>query len=293
MLQHTSSAGLIGLLVVALGTAAMAQDEAPVEKQEQNPLTTSQPPPSVGPRRAPPSVIIEQLRRRELPTLTGTGEVAKKNTLAFIDWAASATANNNERIKKELTEARENSSVVNAMCEQAFANQLGDHARALVVLSLLGEMQSRIAEDCLIRFVSQPLPEKGTVVEGEILEQRALAMLQAKAIDGLAYLGTPGATAVVLKMVAEHPSRIVRAEAIAAYLGNQKDSAEARRTLVPLVREDERIFLDRIVRKSEETAETFNPKLENYLRAHPNVIPPAPVKRQTEKDDPTPKPPRF
>jgi hypothetical protein len=154
-------------------------------------------------------------------------------------------------------------------------------------------MQSRFAEDCLTRFVSQPLPEKGTVVEGEILEQTALATLQAKAIDGLAYLGTPSATAVVLKMVGGHPSRIVRAEAIAAYLWNQKDSAEARRTLAPLVRENERVFLDRIVRKSGESAETFNPKLDAYLKAHPELIPPAPVQRKIEENETRPKPPRF
>jgi hypothetical protein len=293
MLHNISSIGFVNLLTITLATSAVA-DERPVVRQEQNPLTTSQTPPSMG-GGPPPSVIIEQLKRRSMPALEGTGEVAKKNTMAFIDWASSAPASDSERIRKALAEARENSDVVNTMCEQAFDHQVGDHTRALVVLSLLGEMRSRIAEGCLTRFVSQPLPDKGTVVEGEILERTALAMLQAKAVDGLAYLGTSSATNTVLKMVAEHPSRIVRAEAIAAYLWNQNDRAEALKTLAPLVPENERVFLDRIVRKSGETAETFNPKLEAYLKAHPQLIPPAPSQREIEKekDQTRPVPPPF
>jgi hypothetical protein len=291
-MHNTSSIGLISLLVV-IATSAVAVEQ-PVVRQEQNPLTTSQSPPSLG-GGPPPSVIIEQLKRRSVPQLEGAGQVAKNNTLAFIDWASSASATDSERIRKVLAEARENADVVNTMCEQAFDSQIGDHTRALVVLSLLGEMQSKLAEGCLTRFVSQPLPDKGTVVEGEILEQTALAVLQAKAIDGLAYLGTPSATNTVLKMVAEHPARIVRAEEIAAYLWNQNDPAEARRVLTPLVRENERVFLDRIVRKSGETAETFNPKLETYLKAHPELIPPAPSQREIEKekDQTRPVPPPF
>jgi hypothetical protein len=285
-----SLAGLAGLLL-ALAAGAVA-NEQPVERQEQNPLTTSQPPPSAG-GGVPPSVIIEQFKQRAVPTLTGTGQVAKKNVLTFIDWAASSTANETELVRKALAEARENPDVVNAMCGEAFVSQSSENTRALVVLSLLGEMKSKIAEGCLTKFVSQPLPDKGTVVEGEILEQTALAVLQAKAIDGLAYLGTPSANDVVVKTVAEHPSRIVRAEAIAAYLSNQKDAAAARQTLAPLVRENERVFLDRIVRKPGESAETFNPKLEAYLKAHPELLPPAPEQREIEKDQTRPKPPRF
>jgi hypothetical protein len=126
-----------------------------------------------------------------------------------------------------------------------------------------------------------------------MLERTALSVLQAKAVDGLAYLGTPSANEIVVKMVAEHPSRIVSAEAIAAYLSNQKDIAAARQTLAPRVRENERVFLDRIVRKSGKSAETFNPKLEAYLKAHPELLPPAPEQRAIEKDQTRPNPPRF
>ena len=227
------------------------------------------------------------------PPLTGTGDEAKKSTLAFIDWAASSTATDSEVVRKVLADARDNPDVVKAMCGEISNSQTMNHTRALVILSLLGEMRSNFAEECLIRFVSQPLPEKGTVVEGEILEQTALAVLQAKAVDGLAYLGTPKATEVVLKTVAEHPSRIVRAEAITAYLWNQRDAAEARKTLERFVRKDERVFLDRVQRNTGETAESFNPKLEAYLKAHPELLPPTPEQREMEREPTGPNPPPF
>jgi hypothetical protein len=39
-----------------------------------------------------------------------------------------------------------------------------------------------------------------------------------------------------------------------------------------VVREDERILLDRVRRIAGETAETFDPKLEQFLKQHPEVV---------------------
>jgi hypothetical protein len=177
-------------------------------------------------------------------------------------------------VRKTVATARDNPDIVLAFCEEAFAKQELDHSRALIALSLAGEVQSPHSLECLIKFVKQPLPEKGTVVEGEILEQTALASLQAKAIDGLAYLRNETADRFVLEAVAEHPSRIVRAEAIAAYLWNHEYSASARESLKSVVRKDEVIFLDRLVKQAGEPRESFNRKLAEYLKAHPEIQPP-------------------
>ena len=101
-------------------------------------------------------------------------------------------------------------------------------------------------------------------------------MLQAKAIDGLAYLRNPEADNEVLRAAGKHPSRIVRAEAIDAYLWNHQDSAEAKATLARYVRPDEKVFLDRVRRGDGEGAEQFNPKLAQFLKAHPELAPPKP-----------------
>jgi hypothetical protein len=80
----------------------------------------------------------------------------------------------------------------------------------------------------------------------------------------------------LLALMREHPSRIVRAEAISAYLWNRKDSAEAKAALAGVVRPDEKIFLERVRHVSGEPAATFNAKLAEFVRRHPELRPPPP-----------------
>ena len=223
-----------------------------------------------------PSRLLAERKLHQPPALSGQGDEAKRAAEAFVKWASQSTVQEREDGRKAIEAARENKDIAAALCEQAFAAQSKDNSRALVILAIIGELRSPDGEECLRRFLNQPLPTKGTIVEGQIIEQVALATLQAKAVDGLAYLGTETGNAEVLKAVSEHPSIIVRAEAINAYLWNQKNSAEARATLQRYVRKGEEIYLDRVRREEKETARTFNPKLEAYLKQHPEVIPPAP-----------------
>jgi hypothetical protein len=144
------------------------------------------------------------------------------------------------------------------------------------VLSILGELRSSVGEECLRKVLHQPFPEKGTSAQGEIVEQTALGILQAKAVDGLAYLQTSSGDEEVLWAVGKHPSRIVRAEAIEAFLWNHNNSDEARATLLHYVRPEEKIFLDRLRRDPRESGEVFNRKLEAFLKAHPEAAAPAP-----------------
>jgi hypothetical protein len=256
------------------------------EKRPQPPETKT----PAGPR---PSEIVKELAGRRPPELTGTGEVAQKNALAFIEWAASSTRDQAEIVRKAVAEAGRNPDIMGTFCKQAFEKQPEDHSGALVVLSLIGEARSKHGEECLVKFMALPFPEKGTVVDGEILEQTALATLQAKAIDGLAYLRSDTADKLVFEAVAKHPSRIVRAEAIAAYLWNHDSSDRAKEALKPYVRKEELIFLDRVVKREGEPKESFNRKLEAYLKLHPEMRPPAPEKAQPQPRPTVGKPPAF
>ena len=261
-------------------------DEFPPElpNVEREKPSTDQPA-DPGPRQA-----IDALANRPIPELVGKGEEAQKNALAFIDWAASSTLDQADIVRRAVASARANRDIVNALCNEAFALQDVDHGRALIVLSLLGEMQSRLNEPCLTEFVQQPLPDKGTEVDGEILEQTALATLQAKAVDGLAYLRTQSADKLVLTLISTHPSRIVRAEAISAYLWNHAADPRVRDTLRQFVRPDEVIFIDRIVREAGEPGESFNKKLDTYLSLYPDLIPPPPEEREPHEEQPEPEP---
>lgn len=243
----------------------------PVERKVSEPSTKSPAGPS-------PSLLLERRSQLKPPLLTGTGEAAQRSVASFIDWAAGSTEREADTARRLLTAAREEGEVAQAFCDQALRAREADHSRALIALALLGEIKSPVGEKCFTEVLALPLPTQGTVVEGEILEQTALATLQAKAVDGLAYLGTPRAQEEVLRLVRAHPSRIVRAEAIDAYLWNHADSAEAKATLRKYVQKGEEIFVDRVRRNTGEKAESFNAKLAVFLKAHPEVRAPAPEK---------------
>jgi hypothetical protein len=101
-------------------------------------------------------------------------------------------------------------------------------------------MRSEVGVGCLRRFVEQRLPERGTVTDGEILERSRLEMLEAKAIEGIANARNDASDRFVLHVVANHPSRFVRTQAIAAYLFNHDYSAQAREMASKVARADER-----------------------------------------------------
>jgi len=262
---------LLAFMVAVLAGWRASLPLAPVERKASEPSTKSPAGPS-------PSLLLERRSQLKPPPLTGTGEAAQQSVASFIDWAAGSTEREAETARRLLAAAREEREVAQAFCDQALRAREADHSRALVALALLGEIKSPVGEKCFTQVLALPLPTQGTVVEGEILEQTALATLQAKAVDGLAYLGTPSAQEEVLRLVRAHPSRIVRAEAIDAYLWNHADSVEAKATLRKYVQKGEEIFVDRVRRNTGEKAESFNAKLAAFLKAHPEVRAPAPEK---------------
>lgn len=275
---------IVGVVISTIGCGRKTDEAGPGSKQPGGPA---------------PSRLLAERKLHQPPSLSGQGEEAKRAVEGFIKWAGQSMVQEREDGRKAIVAARDNKDIAAALSEQAFAAQSKDNSRALLILAIIGELRSPDGEECLRRFVSQPLPTKGTIVEGQIIEQVALATLQAKAIDGLAYVGTETGDAEVLKAVGEHPSIIVRAEAINAYLWNHQNSPEARATLQKYVRKGEEIYLDRVRREENDTARTFNPKLEAYLRQHPDVMPPAPRQsskpresRDVDKKPGTP-PPKF
>lgn len=232
------------------------------------------PPKDPGDRR--PAVIERKTAQLPEPRLD-TNDPAR-TARELVAWASASSVDERERVRGAIQQISRSETIVRSLCEQAFSERSKDHSRTLIILAVLGETKSDIGERCLTEFVNLPFPMTGHDVQGEILEQTALGTLQAKAVDGLAYRMTASADETVRRLIREHPSRIVRAEAISAYLWNRGDQQEAKASLRDVVRADELIFLDRVRRVPGETAETFNPKLKAFLDQHPELQPPAPVK---------------
>jgi hypothetical protein len=223
-----------------------------------------------------PSELLAQKPPQPAPKLVGSGDAARRATLEFLAWAGASTPSQQEEARREIAAAAGNRDVVQALCDEITAARTKDHSRALLGLSVLGEMRSPHALGYLKNFIHIPLPPPGRLLEGEDPEQTALATLQGKAVSGLAYMNTAESNEEVFWAASRHESRIVRAEAIRTYLANNQNSAEAKATLRKYVRKGEELFLDRPNRDPGDKAETFNRKLEEYLRAHQELAAPAP-----------------
>jgi len=242
-------------------TAAAAAPGAPASRQTSGPS---------------PSERLKQYQPHAPPQLAAADHVAK-----FLDWAGASHVDEKEDARGVIAAAAGNKAVILGLMTEIERVQSLDHTRALLAMAILGETRSALAQDYLATFVRRPLPQTGTMIEGEIIEQTQAAQLQGKAVDGLAYLNSDSSNKLVMEIIATHPSRIVRAEAINAYLWNHGDSAEARTALARVVRKDEAILLDRVRRAPGDTAATFNAKLERFLALHPEAVPPVPDRSQT------------
>jgi hypothetical protein len=225
-----------------------------------------------------PSTILKSYKPHSPPALTSAADVP-----GFLNWAGASHVDERDDARKVLAEAANRADVIDGFIQEIERVQTIDHTRALLALALLGETRSPNAQNFLAEFAQRPLPTGGTVIEGEIIEQTRAAQLQAKAVDGLAYANTETSNRTVTQIIAGHPSKIVRAEAINAYLWNHGDSDDARRFLAQFVRRDELILLDRVRRDTGETAESFNRKLAVFLEKHPQLAPPPPEKLRSER----------
>lgn len=241
-----------------------------------------------------PSELLARYQAHSPPQLASAAHVAR-----FLDWAGASHADEKEDARNAIAAAAGNKEVVQALIAEVERVKTIDHTRALLALAILGETKNTLAQEFFTSFAWRPLPQQGTVIDGEIIEQTQAAQLQGKAVDGLAYINSDAANKVVMGVIAHHASKIVRAEAINAYLWNHGDSAEARKTLSPFVRSDESILLDRVRRVTGESAATFNAKLAQFLKLHPELIPPDPDRSRsatspmTQPQGHNPAPPAF
>ena len=235
-------------------------------------------PGSVQPAGPNPSSFLTE---KAPPALTGTGAGAKTSALEFLAWASASTVNQREPARSIIASASNNDDIARALADAA-AEAIGrDHSRALVAISILGEMRNQVAVDFLRKVIAISPPTEGPVYEGENLAETSLVQLQAKAVDGLGYLRNAGTNEELLRLVQGHPARGVRAEAIRSFLFNFSESAdggtqEARALLLKNVRQDELIFIDRPNHLPGESSRTFNAKLAAYFQLHPELVAPNP-----------------
>jgi len=259
----------MGVLSTVLPGAALGSQNPP---SRQAPPRFKTRPPSAA--TSPVRIPILRLAR-PIPELAATDVPPAASVARFIERASMARVDERDAIRAVIVRARGNLAVSRALAATVFNTRTADFTRTLTSLAVLGELRNPTSEAALTSFVRMPLPTQGHLVEGEVAERITLEELQMKAVQGLAYAKTRSANAEVLRVIAQHPSRPVRAEAIEAYLYNHRYSAAAKAKLLTVVHSDERIFIDRPHMLPTTTKEDFNGQLSRYLASHPELRAPA------------------
>jgi hypothetical protein len=137
-----------------------------------------------------------------------------------------ATVQDASAVVDVLTELRQQAGIVPAFTRSY--RQLPPEAfeQRLFTIGLVGELKRPDAMPFLHEVIWTRLPAKERAVE--LLSRRELEeMIQAKAVQGLAYLATAEADAAVKDVMLQHEATHVREAAIDAYMWNHGDSAEA------------------------------------------------------------------
>ena len=147
-------------------------------------------------------------------------------------------------VAEVVAKLRRQPGAVEAMARQY--RQLPAEAveQRLVVLGMLGEMKRSDAMAQLRDVIWAPLPPADS--QGDMLTARDLEeMVQAKAVQGLAYLATPQADAAVREVIEKHEALHVRVSAIDAYMWNHADSPETAAELYRLLPADLHPYVER------------------------------------------------
>ena len=301
---NITACALIVLSIAPAGASQKAPSPSVATSRSTGTPTAQQP----AETRAPLIMLRANLASRPLAPLAVPGVPVTASVQTFIERVSMSTPGEREQIRTLIAQSSKNTQVANALASRVFESKTRDYTYTLTALSILGELRNPVGEAALMKFVALPLPATGHHVDGEIVERVTLEKLQMKAVDGLAYARTPAADREVLRIAGTNPSRAVRAEAIAAYLFNHQNSAEARKALLQVVQPNERIFIDRPSYVPGMTGAAFNAQLAVYMRLHPEVRAPKPalakasttsVARDREKDArtttrrPTAKPPAL
>jgi hypothetical protein len=258
--------------IVVLTLAPAGASQGPPSQATRTTAVTRPPSAQEAAIERPPLVRFrDALAKRGLPAPVVAGVSIRASVREFIRRASISTPDEHEQIRAMIAASSSNREVAKELGRSVFANRTRDYSYTLTALGILGELRHPEGQKALTKFVALPLPETGHMVDGEITERATLEKLQMKAVDGIAYARTPEGDRETLRIAGLNPSRAVRAEAIAAYLYNHQNSADARASLLAVVRPDEKIFLDRPSFVPGMSGDAFNAQVARYLRLHPEL----------------------
>lgn len=160
--------------------------------------------------------------------------------------------------------------IVDALSSRYAAIAPDSYVERRLVVGVMGALRRPDALGRLVQLAMAPLPPAPQKPKTHVVTRRTEEeMVEARAVDGIAYLRTPAAFAAVRQIALQHESRFVRIEAIDAYLWNHGDSPEAIRELRSLVPAAERRYVGMPRFAPGTDAAEFSQKLRRQRQAAP------------------------
>jgi len=205
----------------------------------------------------------------------------------FIAWASRSTVTNDAIVEEEIKKAQNDTTVLRLLFGRLQKTRQNDLGSSLITLSIIGQMRNPAAIEKLYNLVREEMPKGEEIVDEGLTKHDALEMLKVKAVHGLAYIRTPQADSLVLRIIRQDSLRATRVAGIDAFLYNRGDSPEAKKQLEPHLKPEDKILLDRVRYTSTITPEEFNEGLNRFYELHPEQLPPDPgaFLEQPERDD--------
>jgi len=194
----------------------------------------------------------------------------------FINWASGSDLNEREIIRKEIMKSSKDEEVLKLLFEEFENVDVQDVSYSLIVLSIIGEMQNPNALPFLEKIIYRELPKQEEQFHSGLTKRDLVEMLSSKAVECVAYLKIDESNRSTLNVISQHPSIAVRSAAIDAYLFNNDDSEEAKKTLKEVVRESEANLIDRTRFTRNSKKEEFDRNLSLFYKNNPKEIAPEP-----------------
>ena len=239
-------APVLGLACLLLGLVPKGTTAAPQGgKGEPTPSSSAEPPDPTGRLTARP-LDAAKLRSTvsALPANAAEADVSRALQTLLPDLLG-ASVGDAQAVADILKELGKQPQAVAAFAQSYRKLPREAFQERLLTIGMVGELKRAESMPFLREVISAPLPARDPKA-AELLSQRELEeMIQAKAVQGLAYLATKEADAAVKDVMLKHESAHVQQTAIDAYMFNHKDSPEVAKELYAILPQDLHPYVER------------------------------------------------
>jgi hypothetical protein len=208
----------------------------------------------------------------------------------FLRWAAFVPVADVDIIRKRIADAREEVDLFETLDKELWSFPVSDVSRHRLLLSTIGELKNPGAVNSLVEFIwhNGEITTRGNVQLNRqpcSFERDGDEILQARATEMLSHLGSAEAAQATLDIAARHPSNLVRAAAIDAFMFNAGDSPAAATQLHNIVRQEDvwRIGLPRLTADVDPVE--FEKSVLDFYNRYPSERPPVPHHHKSTTKD--------